>query len=271
MSHLLTRLADRAMGIAPTIEPVRSPMFGGEPAVYGETAERETTGFFYGDIVTGAQAGQAATTETSAGFSNAVTNQVEQDRTQDSFIQPVSSRVLHEPSAAAEDNLSTRDSNDQQQGHDSIDLSPLVASPPRLIETVAAVPEPSTSVLSPVSSQAPRSVDSHPSLDERVPKAVDTFIEPPASSDSPAPTTAETQLRPRAFLEPILSAKDAIDKFPQESSNARSGQPTIKVTIGRIEVRAVTPPPVPAPRQRKKTQASLSLDDYLKQRAGGRR
>ena len=47
--------------------------------------------------------------------------------------------------------------------------------------------------------------------------------------------------------------------------------PTIKVAIGRIEVRAVTPP-APPPRREAPAQPSppLSLDDYLEQRNGGR-
>lgn len=49
--------------------------------------------------------------------------------------------------------------------------------------------------------------------------------------------------------------------------------PTIRVSIGRIEVRAVTPPPAAPPRKgRAVRQApSPSLDEYLKQRGGGRR
>ena len=45
--------------------------------------------------------------------------------------------------------------------------------------------------------------------------------------------------------------------------------PTIRVNIGRIEVRAVIPPPAP-PRRQVEPPARLSLDDYLKQRSGGR-
>lgn len=49
-----------------------------------------------------------------------------------------------------------------------------------------------------------------------------------------------------------------------------SSAPGIRVTIGRIEVRAITPPPArrtePA-----RSGPKLSLDDYLKQRTGGRR
>jgi len=46
---------------------------------------------------------------------------------------------------------------------------------------------------------------------------------------------------------------------------------TISVTIGRIDVRAVFPQP-PAPRgSRTEKAAAMSLDEYLKQRSGGRR
>jgi hypothetical protein len=49
--------------------------------------------------------------------------------------------------------------------------------------------------------------------------------------------------------------------------------PAIQVTIGRIEVRAVTPPPAEAPAlPAGETPAPiLSLDAYLAQRDGGRR
>ena len=47
--------------------------------------------------------------------------------------------------------------------------------------------------------------------------------------------------------------------------------PTIRVTIGRIDVRAVppTPPASPAPTNSNRPRPALSLSDYLKQRKGG--
>ncbi|TMD52792.1 MAG: hypothetical protein E6I93_09230 [Chloroflexi bacterium] len=49
--------------------------------------------------------------------------------------------------------------------------------------------------------------------------------------------------------------------------------PTIRVTIGRIDVRAVppTPPASPAPTNSNRPRPALSLSDYLKQRKGGQR
>jgi hypothetical protein len=46
--------------------------------------------------------------------------------------------------------------------------------------------------------------------------------------------------------------------------------PTIEVTIGRIEVRAVTPPPAPAPPPQRQAPPKMSLDDYLRAQSGGR-
>jgi hypothetical protein len=45
-------------------------------------------------------------------------------------------------------------------------------------------------------------------------------------------------------------------------------EPTIRVTIGRIEVRAVSPPE-PPPRRTKQPTPKMSLDDYLRSRNGG--
>jgi hypothetical protein len=56
------------------------------------------------------------------------------------------------------------------------------------------------------------------------------------------------------------------------SQSASTHAPTIRVTIGRIDVRAITSPPPQQPRPAPVRPApQLSLADYLKQRSGGRR
>jgi hypothetical protein len=52
------------------------------------------------------------------------------------------------------------------------------------------------------------------------------------------------------------------EEAPEDSA------PSIHITIGRIEVRAVAPPQ-PARRAQRRVTPKLSLDDYLK-RSGGR-
>jgi hypothetical protein len=60
---------------------------------------------------------------------------------------------------------------------------------------------------------------------------------------------------------------------PQWRPAAPPQPPTIQVTIGKVEIRAVTPPPAAAPQRsaERRAAARLSLDEYLRQRNEGRR
>ena len=87
--------------------------------------------------------------------------------------------------------------------------------------------------------------------------AKSSIVEPGFPSIYPSIHTRQTEI--------TAAGKRAAAQLP-ESHDA----PTIKVTIGRIEVRAVTPTPTPpAPVKAQRSQPTLSLDDYLKQRNGG--
>jgi len=65
------------------------------------------------------------------------------------------------------------------------------------------------------------------------------------------------------------------EPMPSESrrmeQESPSSSPTVRVTIGRIEVRAVMAPAPPSPQRSLPAAPRLSLEDYLKQRDGGRR
>ncbi len=54
------------------------------------------------------------------------------------------------------------------------------------------------------------------------------------------------------------------------SSTTSTGKDSVQITIGRVEVRAVTGGECPAARAAKPTTPRLSLDDYLRERSGGR-
>lgn len=58
---------------------------------------------------------------------------------------------------------------------------------------------------------------------------------------------------------------------PSQNLDSTAAAPTIRVTIGRVEVRAILPP-APAPPRANPARANsvLSLDEYLKQRTEGR-
>ena len=91
-------------------------------------------------------------------------------------------------------------------------------------------------------------------------------IRPPGYFDEPTPT-----LIPAAPMR--LSAVESLNADHDRGSRRGSGPPTIKVAIGRIEVRAERAPTPPhlAPQvtTRQRYQPKLSLTDYLKKRNEG--
>ena len=76
---------------------------------------------------------------------------------------------------------------------------------------------------------------------------------------------------PRLPLVPTTSRPRAAPRGREVRDEVPS--PTIRVTIGRVEVRAVipSPPQPPPPQPPAMREPALSLEDYLQQHAGGRR
>ncbi|MGA9994023.1 MAG: hypothetical protein WBP93_01355 [Pyrinomonadaceae bacterium] len=110
--------------------------------------------------------------------------------------------------------------------------------------------------------------------------------EPPSSNISEVPQPDGDM--PRRAVAPLkVSAQSNVGERLERAAplsldshagdGAESSAPTIRVTIGRIDVRAVMPDSKPAPRAAsssapaRKTHGPLSLEEYLKQRNGGKR
>ena len=81
--------------------------------------------------------------------------------------------------------------------------------------------------------------------------------------NSPPPRLAQMPLN-RPASEP-LPTRGAVPSVPRRAEEV----PEIKVSIGRIEVRAVTPPP-PAAARPERPRRMMSLDDYLRRGGTGR-
>ncbi len=93
-----------------------------------------------------------------------------------------------------------------------------------------------------------------------------SFRDRPATDPAGFEETAPRPLRPaNRPAPPAFAARPAGLRMAAQES-----RPTIRVTIGRVEVRAVQSP-APAPKAAKPAQPRLSLDEYLKPRAGGSR
>jgi len=93
------------------------------------------------------------------------------------------------------------------------------------------------------------------------------YTETPVPLDSNDEVMAPTQ--PRALAAAVTLPSAAAHWRP----SALQQPPTVQVTIGRVEVRAVTAPPSAAPQRplERRMAARLSLDEYLRQRNEGRR
>jgi hypothetical protein len=72
------------------------------------------------------------------------------------------------------------------------------------------------------------------------------------------------------FSEPRLVQSRRRKEISTIEERSSTSPPIIRVTIGRVEVRAVHPPP-PAPKQAKPAPTKLSLEDYLHERKRGSR
>ncbi|MEC4748963.1 hypothetical protein [Methylomicrobium sp. Wu6] len=93
------------------------------------------------------------------------------------------------------------------------------------------------------------------------------------TSTAPAQTPDKNRQEPGTLQIPtwLQDLQTSLGERSQEISGKAEAEPVINVTIGRIEIRATkadAAPPAPKPG---KPSGLLSLDDYLKQRNGGRR
>ena len=88
--------------------------------------------------------------------------------------------------------------------------------------------------------------------------------EPPPLPVTSTPVVARPRVTTARHVEPAAPTSTGPPATPQP-------EPTIHVTIGRVEVRAITPVPRVPRRQPAKTGPALSLHDYLKQRSEGGR
>ena len=133
---------------------------------------------------------------------------------------------------------------------------PLVPSPPSMeVQSAHATREsiPST----PVAFRAP--------LDSTAPGEVSgATVENVKAASAEVPEAIPPPSAPPPPVEPALpvARQHALAQSPPQSS--------IHVRIGRVEVKAVTPPEPQQPQTRTKSGRTLSLDDYLRQRNTGR-
>jgi len=129
--------------------------------------------------------------------------------------------------------------------------------------TIESSPQTSPEVTAPQSAvRMVQQGSDHEMLTPSSPSDSETYQPPRVTAERNRESTREPAIQPITIEQIILPAKTQ----PRASEPAEPA--VIRVTIGRIEVRATTPPLPAAPRTRPQGPA-LTLDDYLKQRNGG--
>lgn len=97
----------------------------------------------------------------------------------------------------------------------------------------------------------------------------DVVLEPAPSAEV-RPATLTKQTNQAVIVQSGEAGFEGVRSAAREMS-AQAAAPIIEVTIGRIEVRAVTPPaPTPQPTRQRQAPPKMSLDDYLRAHSGGR-
>jgi hypothetical protein len=105
-------------------------------------------------------------------------------------------------------------------------------------------------------------------------RTVERVREVPAPAPPPAPVPPAEQRPARAeapvFVQPRETQRAAPRLEADERARARTPEPTVNVTIGRIEVRAAQTAEPPARQERsEQPPAAMSLREYLRKRSGG--
>ena len=292
MADFITRLAERALGVAPVVQPVMPSKFAPEPASHSTGLEWDsqvTTPL--GDpnqpqAPSAQETSPAQDAPTGRPADAAVAQQEDQSGVTLSSTTPGPPQGTPEsrpgPSHLTESGSSERGAmtgKEDQQGSSRTTARHRQTPPETRPETLhRAEPGPRRRGLPP---DPPSAEDES---DEAVFGPLRTLLDrgqgetlPPVpspgaqasldTSEDASPPIAPSMVRPQ--LDGYL------ERGPQEPRVAapESSEPAIRVTIGRIEVRAITPPPMP-PAERitpAPPGPELSLDDYLKQHNGGQR
>ena len=110
--------------------------------------------------------------------------------------------------------------------------------------------------------EPPRSREPRPRAPSQPSHATTPAVLPAAVLPRPVPDSPPRPIESAAVIEPRRTAQASPRSAPP------SEPPAIHVTIGRIEIRATSPAAAPVRRQHRQPSV-MSLDEYLKQCAGG--
>jgi hypothetical protein len=267
MTDFFHRLAGRTLGTAPVVRPVIAPMFAPGPALPNDLVRNPLE-----------DDGQEVSPE------EMTTEMRRTPRLQRAILSPAPPSPMPVPRDTVVTPL-----HDRRPASTILRPSSQEDISPEAVRARRTAPGQAPIMLDEPSTTAPfgqNKSDLRPVTNES-PVLTDTVWEPLVPS-SAAQSTSLSRLsgeprngnpsdrRTPLVVKPLMSqAPEPAVRFAERRSDrlenmTPSSPPTIRVTIGRVDVRAIMPPPTPV-RQAKPTTPKVSLDEYLRVRRGGQR
>jgi hypothetical protein len=257
MTDFFTRLAEQALGRAPEVQPLVASRFApGRPLVgeafSGSSEEPEADGDAEGSHAFSERA--TLIDSPSPGPMPAVVSK--EGTSSDHLVDSGSKKEDHGPVSSSSNNAisATRPDSWKRTTHDATSVRRRRAGSDRR-EPIETVPT--------ENGIRPENLGTFPPITPVV-RTKDLPAREHSTGDFPSlskSSVAETHGRSL-----LREARDQI-----ASSELPSPPPTIRVTIGRIEVRAIMPPSPPTRAKPVRPGPTLSLEDYLKQRNKGQK
>ena len=286
MADFIIRLAERALGVAPVVQPVMSPMIAPEPISHSTGLERDSEATTSPEDLDRPRAPSAQETpparDTPTGRLADPAMAQQEDQSDVALSTPGSPLRAPEsrpgPSHLGESGSSARGAMTAKEGQrgSSRTKATQPQTPPETLHRAEPGPRRRGLPLGPPSAEDESDEAVFRPLGSLLDRGQGETLPPRPSPGAQASLDASEDASPPVAPRIVRPQLDGyLERGPQEPRVAapESSAPAIRVTIGRIEVRAITPPPMP-PAQRimpARPGPELSLDDYLKQHNGGRR
>jgi hypothetical protein len=301
MADFLTRLASRTLGLAPMAEPVIAPMFAPDPSLPAMAGSDEP-------LDAAQQAAEPVEPRGAAGLPSAspienavrpVAARSRPDPTEARLAPPSVGEMTSRAATAAPDDGIVRDSPTRRRPPLSSAAASEIADEDALLMPAAGAMERRSPVEASMPAETPLLARPYSPDPSRTPAAwreepADSVVRSVAGRGRGAPLSswdvgpdeslllplnpAETpSMRRDARAPAVVTPADELEpprraERGQAAAMPPSSPPTIEVTIGRVEVRAVHPPaPVARPKAAAPAAPSLSLEEYLRNQNGGRR
>lgn len=248
MSDYLTRLIERSLGVAPRIEPLIAPLHSPSGQITGEGTD------------TPPPHGPGSTAKIES-LKHETTRDDSRKKWSDRATLNRTENQLHRASSLLPESQThpIEKKDDRFESKSDIPLAPASSvSPPHAVNTTslpASLPERATA--SPRKIQNTVQPETIADFDvAALPKGAPPVLRTAAlGSQQKGPIVVHPEVKPAVF-----------PSIPLPSS---SEPRAIHVTIGRVEVRAIMAPTAP-PKAAAPPTPKISLEDYLKQRNGGR-